>query len=154
MKRFLFVTALVMAQGMALGAGMPTPTAPKVLPSTPMNRLTIRLRQQNIQIQREVKVGKLTAAQAKTLKDQVGAIRKAEIADLKQNNSKTLTDAQMAQLNDQLNTLSKSIPIRWIFPAVLPAPKRHPEYPRFFSAVEAVVFPHGRSVARVGCPSF
>lgn len=101
-----------MAQGMALGAGMPTPTAPKVLPSTPMNRLTIRLRQQNIQIQREVKVGKLTAAQAKTLKDQVGAIRKAEIADLKQNNSKTLTDAQMAQLNDQLNTLSKSIPIR------------------------------------------
>ena len=110
MKRLVFILLLV--QGVALGAGMPTPTAPKVLPNNPMNRLTIRLRQQNIQIQREVKAGKLTKAQAKTLKGQVDAIRKQESADLKANGTKTLTDAQVAQLNDQLNTLSKSIPIK------------------------------------------
>jgi hypothetical protein len=57
MNRFIIILSLAMAQGMALGAGMPTPTAPKVLPNNPMNRLTIRLRQQNIQIQREVKAG-------------------------------------------------------------------------------------------------
>ena len=112
MKRSVFILALMMAHGVTLGAGMPTPTVPKVLPNTPMNRLTIRLRQQNIQIQREVKAGKLTKAQVKTLKGQVDAIRKQESADLKANNSKTLTDTQVAQLNDQLNTLSKSVPIR------------------------------------------
>ena len=112
MRRLAFVLVLALAQGVAFGAGMPTPTASKVLSNTPMNHLTIRLRQQNIQIQREVKAGKLTKAQAKTLKGQVDAIRKQESADLKANNSKTLTDAQVVQLNDQLNTLSKSIPIR------------------------------------------
>ena len=79
---------------------------------TPMDKLSIRLRQQNIQIQRDEKTGKLTKAQAKALKGQVETIRKAEIADLKQNGTKTLTDAQVAQLNGQLNTLSKSIPIK------------------------------------------
>jgi uncharacterized protein involved in exopolysaccharide biosynthesis len=77
-----------------------------------MEKLTIRLRQQNIQIERETKLGKLTKAQAKTLKGQVEAIRKAEIADLKQNGTKTLTDVQIASLNEQLSTLSKSIPIK------------------------------------------
>lgn len=112
MKRLVFVLVLMLAQGAAFGTGMPTPTAPKVLPNTPMNRLTIRLRQQNIQIQRDLKAGKLTKDQAKSLKAQVEAIRKAEIADLKQNGTKTLTDAQVVQLTEQLNTISKSIPIK------------------------------------------
>ncbi len=112
MKRSTLILVFIAAQCVAFGASMPTPTVPKVLPNTPMNRLTIRLRQQNIQIQREVKAGKLTKAQGKTLKGQVDAIRKQESADLKTNNSKTLTDAQIAQLNEQLNTLSKSIPIK------------------------------------------
>jgi uncharacterized protein involved in exopolysaccharide biosynthesis len=77
-----------------------------------MDKLSIRLRQQNIQIQRDEKVGKLTKAQTKALKAQVEAIRQQEIADLKQNGTKTLTDAQIASLNQQLNTLSKSIPIK------------------------------------------
>jgi hypothetical protein len=105
MRHFGLVLVLVMAQGVAFGAGM-------VAPKTPMEKLTIRLRQQNIQIQRDVKMGKLTKDQAKALKGQVEAIRKAEIADLKQNGTKTLTDDQVNQLNQQLNTLSKSIPIR------------------------------------------
>ena len=77
-----------------------------------MEKLSIRLRQQNIQIQRDEKAGKLTKAKAKALKAQVEAIRQQEIADLKQNGTKTLTDAQIASLNLQLNTLSKSIPIK------------------------------------------
>ncbi len=89
MKYLQISLFLFMLQSRVFGAIMPTPTAPKVLPSTPMNRLTIRLRQQNIQIQREVKAGKLTLAQAKTLKGQVDAIRKQESADLKANGTKT-----------------------------------------------------------------
>ncbi|HVU83754.1 MAG TPA: hypothetical protein VHC50_02875 [Puia sp.] len=80
-------------------------------PGSSLERINLRLRQQNIQINRDLKLGKLTKDQAKTLKAQVEAIRKAEIADLKQNGTKTLTDAQISQLNEQLNTLSKSIPI-------------------------------------------
>ncbi len=64
MKRSVFTLALVVAQTV-FGAGTTTPT------KTPMERLTIRLRQQNIQIQRDEKAGKLTKAQAKALKGQV-----------------------------------------------------------------------------------
>ena len=110
-KRLIFFGVLTLAQGVAFGAAQPTPVNVHIQ-RTPMDKLTIRLRQQNIQIQRDQKAGKLTAAQAKTLKGQVEAIRKAEIADLKQNGTKTLTDSQVAQLNEQLNTLSKFIPIR------------------------------------------
>jgi hypothetical protein len=112
MKLLILILTLFMAQEIAFGAGITTPTVPKVLPNTHVNRLSIRLRQQNIQIQRDVKVGKLTKDQAKSLKAQVEAIRKQESADLKFNGSNTLTDAQVAQLNEQLNTLSKSIPIK------------------------------------------
>jgi ribosome recycling factor len=105
LNRLILLLALLAAQSTALGASTPTL-------KTPMEKLTIRFRQQNIQIQRDQKAGKLTAAQAKTLKAQVEAIRKTEIADLKQSGTKTLTDDQVNQLNQQLNTLSKSIPIR------------------------------------------
>lgn len=104
MNRLTFMLALMLVQGTAFGAGAPT--------RTPMEKLTIRLRQMHIQISRDVKAGKLTKDQAKTLRGQVEAIRKAEIADLKQNATKTLTDDQVNQLNQQLNTLSKSIPIK------------------------------------------
>jgi len=115
--------ALGMIQGVVFAAAQSTPVNIHIH-LTPMNRLTIRLRQQNIQIQRYVKTGKLTKDQAKTLLAQVEAIRKQESADLKLNGTpssgssspsgpgKTLTDAQVAQLNEQLNTLSKSIPIK------------------------------------------
>ncbi len=106
MKRFEIILFLAMIQGVAFGAGVSTST------KSPMDKLSIRLRQQNIQIQWEEKAGKLTKAQAKALKAQVEAIRQKEIADLKQNGTKTLTDAQIASLNQQLNTLSKSIPVK------------------------------------------
>jgi|ERR1035441_6038324 uncharacterized protein involved in exopolysaccharide biosynthesis len=111
MKRSAFLFILVITQGVAFGAAQPTPVNVHIQRS-PMDKLSIRLRQQNIQIQRDVKAGKLTKDQAKSLKTQVEAIRKQEIADLKQNGTKTLTDAQVATLNEQLNTLSKSIPLK------------------------------------------
>ena len=112
MKKLKLVLSLMVAQGAAFAAPQPTPVSGHFIAKTPMDKLTIRLRQQNIQIERETKTEKLTKAQAKTLKGQVEAIRKAEITDLKANNSKTLTDAQVAALNEQLNTISKSIPIK------------------------------------------
>jgi ribosome recycling factor len=115
MKRSIVILVLgvfgTMAQASAFGAGVPTPVNVHIQ-RTPMDKLSIRLRQQNIQIQRDLKTGKLTAGQAKSLKAQVEAIRQQEITDLKQNGTKTLTDDQLNQLNQQLNTLSKSIPVR------------------------------------------
>jgi hypothetical protein len=112
MKRLLIILILVATQGLVFGAGSPTPSINVHVQHSPMDKLSIRLRQQNIQIQRDVKAGKLTKDQAKVLKAQVEATRQQEINDLKQNGTKTLTDAQVAQVNEQLNTLSKSIPIK------------------------------------------
>ena len=114
MKHFICILALIMAQGMAFGAvkGRPTPTSGHMIAKTPMDKLQLRMQYHVAQIQRELKLGKLTKDQAKALKGQVEAIRKQEITFLKQNNSKVLTDDQLNQLNQQLNTLSKSIPIK------------------------------------------
>jgi hypothetical protein len=111
MKNLLYILTLVLIQSIAFASPQPTPVNVHIQ-RTPMDKLSIRLRQQNIQIQRDEKAGKLTKAQAKALKVQIEAIRQQEIADLKQNGTKTLTDAQIASLNQQLNNLSKSIPIR------------------------------------------
>ena len=112
MNRLTFIFVLALAQGAAFGAPAPTPVSEHIIAKTPMDKLHLRMWQQVAQIQRDTRLGKLTKDQAKSLKSQVEAIRKAEIADLKANNSKTLTDDQVNQLNQQLNTLSKSIPIR------------------------------------------
>ena len=111
MKKLTFILIFGLLQGSAFAGPQPTPVNTHIQ-RTPMDKLTIRLRQQNIQIQRDLKAGKLTKDQAKSLKTQVEAIRKAEIADLKANGTKTLTDAQITALNTQLNTLSKQIPIK------------------------------------------
>jgi len=79
---------------------------------TPTERVNLRIRHQVLQIEREAHLGKLTKDQAKALKAQVETIRKQEITFLKQNGTKALTDDQVNQLNEQLNTLSKSIPIK------------------------------------------
>jgi uncharacterized protein involved in exopolysaccharide biosynthesis len=106
MKKLRLVIVALTFQGFVFGAGV------TASPKTPIEKIQIRLRQQNIQIHRDLRTGKLTKDQAKALKAQVEAIRQTEIADLKQSGTQTLTDAQVAQLNEQLNTLSKSIPIR------------------------------------------
>jgi hypothetical protein len=91
-----------------------TTTAPVShhIPQNPTEKIHLRFSHQVAQIHKEEKLGKLTKAQAKTLLANVETIRKAEIADLKQNGTKTLTDAQEIQINGQLDALSKTIPIR------------------------------------------
>jgi hypothetical protein len=111
MKKLLFVLIFAITQSSAFASPQTTPVNIHVQRS-PMDKLSIRLRQQNIQIQRDEKAGKLTKAQAKGLKAQVEAIRQQEIADLKQNGTKTLTVSQEVQLNQELNSLSKQIPIK------------------------------------------
>ena len=125
MKRILnyffifFILILLQVQSLAFAASSPTPTTGSFIPKTPTDKLNLRFRHQVAQIQKDTKLKKLTSDQSKTLKTQVEAIRKAELADLKQNPSsasgqagKYLTDAQVAELNSQLDTLSKSIPIK------------------------------------------
>lgn len=112
MKTIKLIVLAIIVPVLSIAAPAPTPTAPHVVAKTPQNKLAIRIRQQNIQISRDLKAGKLTKDQAKILRGQVEAIRKAEMTDLKQNGTKTLTDAQVSQLNEQLNTLSRQIPIK------------------------------------------
>ena len=115
MKCLVVILAFALPLGFAFAASQPTPVSGRLIAKTPMDKLTIRIRQQNIQISRDLKAGKLTKDQAKTLKGQVETIRQQEITILKQNKAQGgsgLTDAQLSQLNQQLNTLSKSIPIK------------------------------------------
>ncbi len=108
----LFLLVFIFTQGVIIGGVSPTPLVNIQVKHSPMDKVSIRLRQQNIQIQRDLRAGKLTKDQAKSLKAQVETIRKQEITFLKQNGTKTLTDSQVTQLNQQLNTLSKSNPIK------------------------------------------
>ncbi len=112
MKYFLHVTVLMMAQTMAFAAGVSTPTTGAFIPKTSTDKLNLRIRHQMAQIQKETKMNKLSKDQSKSLKAQVESIHKQELAFLKQDGAKLLTDAQVAQLNSQLDTLSKSIPIK------------------------------------------
>jgi len=105
MKKLILMMVFMLLQNVSFGTVIST------LPKTPMEKLQIRFRQQNIQIHRDLRAGKLTKVQAKALTAQIETVRQTEINDLKLNGTKTLTDAQLAQLNAQLNTLSKSIPI-------------------------------------------
>ncbi len=112
MKRPALVLALIMAAttNTVFATGAPTPVSR--IPKTPTEKIHLRFSHQVAQIHKEEKLGKLTKAQAKTLLANVEGIRKTEMADLKQNSTKTLTDAQEIQINSQLDALSKTIPTR------------------------------------------
>jgi membrane-bound lytic murein transglycosylase B len=111
MKRFVLVAALTVAANTAF-ATTTTPPISHHIPQNPTEKIHLRFSHQVAQIHKEEKLGKLTKAQAKTLLSNVEAIRKTEMADLKQNGTKTLTDAQEIQINSQLDALSKTIPIK------------------------------------------
>lgn len=124
MKRTKTVKKLEILGVMALAAMASNPSwaanqavaaAPTVVTSgakNPIHYLSTRARQQMIQIQKDVKAGKLTAAQAKALQGQIQTVRQQEMADLKQNGNHQLTDTQFAQLTGQFDTISKSIPLK------------------------------------------
>src|ERR1700733_12556818 len=114
MKRFMVISILgvfgAMAQTHSWAAGSATPTgatAPAVIkgPKTPVQRLQLRYQHEIALIQQETKKGKLTAAQAKTLKTQVMAVHQQELTFLKADGKSGLTDAQVSQLTAQYTPL-------------------------------------------------
>ena len=127
MKRFIALSAsmmLVGVTGLAM-AQSKTPVAvpaPKTIsgtpsPGTPLHALNERLRADMMQIQKDLKAGKLTKAQADSLKAQVKAIRKQELADFKANGNgstgspqgRQLTADQISALNQELDQLQPSL---------------------------------------------
>jgi hypothetical protein len=110
MKHLLLVSALLVMADMVAAAPAPTPVSR--IPKTPTEKIHLRFSHQVAQIHKEEKIGKLTKAQAKTLLSNVEGIRKQEMACLKTDNSKQLTDAQEIQINSQIDALSKTIPTK------------------------------------------
>ncbi len=107
---FVASTLLLMSATTAFATTAPTPVSH--IPHTPTEKIHLRFSHQVAQIHKDVKVGKLTKAQAKTLLGNVEAVRKQELAFLKADNAKEVTADQAAQLNRQLDALSKTIPIK------------------------------------------
>jgi len=110
MKHTILVSTLIMiaATGTVFAAAIPTPVSH--IPHTPTEKIHLRFSHQVAQIHKETKLGKLTKAQEKTLMANVETIRKQELAFLKADNSKVLTEAQEVQINSQIDELSKTIP--------------------------------------------
>ena len=126
MKHFIAFSASILLAGVA-GLAMAQTKAPAVpapkniagvsAQASPMHQLNERLRADMMQIQKDLKAGKLTAAQAKSLRDQVKAIRKQELADFKANGNgstgspqgRQLTADQISALNQELDQLQPSL---------------------------------------------
>ena len=102
--------------GPAVNSPLNSPlTAPVIAsgkPMSPIHLLSQKAWHQMIQIQRNVKAGKLSKAQGKSLQGQVKTVRQQESTYLKQNGDRELTTSQFTELNGQLDTLSKSIPVQ------------------------------------------
>jgi hypothetical protein len=110
MKRFILVLTVLIAATRAFATTAPTPVSH--IPKTPTDKIHLRFSHQVAQIHKEEKLNKLTKAQVKTLLSNVEVIRKQELAFLKADNAKQLTDAQAVTINGQLDALSKTIPMK------------------------------------------
>ena len=103
----LGMTSLSLA-AVTTGASAPTVNTQKA--NNPVHLLSQRSLEQMVQVQRDVKAGKLTKDQGKTLQTQIKAVHVQEVTSIKQNGTHQLTVAQYTQLNGQLDALSKQIP--------------------------------------------
>jgi hypothetical protein len=106
------LTLLIAGNSIAFGAPAPTPTPVRAIDHTPYGRVHRYIVSEYALIRKDVHNKKLTAAQGKTLLAQVKAVQTQEKGFVKTNGSKTLTDSQAVTLTRQLETLSKSIPIK------------------------------------------
>ncbi len=111
MKRLIAVTAVAISVGMSgltwAANTSPTPTGPNA--NTPLHQLGMKFREDMIQIQKDVKSGKLTQAQATEYREQLKRIRKQEMADVKANGTKSLKADQENTLMSQLEAVEKSL---------------------------------------------
>jgi hypothetical protein len=99
---------------LAVAATQPTPVInqpvkpPKTNPL--LYQVNIAMKQQMRKIGEDQKGGKLTVDQAKTLRNNLKTIRKQVANYFKSNPNRELTADQAAQINQQLQTNSQSIP--------------------------------------------
>ncbi len=110
--KFLLVSTLFLLPTLVMAASTTTPPISHHIPQNPTEKIHLRFSHQTAQIHKDVKLGKLTKAQEKTLTGQVETIRKQEMAFLKADNAKVLTDSQEILINSQIDALSKSIPTK------------------------------------------
>jgi hypothetical protein len=118
MKPFLFLAATLFIGSAALAQDS-TPVASNPTPQAGMNgehprftEIHNRIMKQRARIEEGVKSGKLTADEAKTLRDQVKAVGEQMRSDFEQNKQsghKGLTDEQVQQLNQMLDESSQAI---------------------------------------------
>ena len=117
-------TEMALAQTKTPVVGKPavSAVASQPLGNPAIHNVNLRLRQDMMQIQKDLHAGKLTKAQATTLQAKVKAIRSQELGFMKSNGNpssgssnpsgrsgKQLTDDQTAQLNQSLGQLEPTL---------------------------------------------
>ncbi len=106
---FIFCSAAVI-----WAANLPTPVSNNTFkPSNPKPQLLLvnkNLKAQWLKITTDQRDGKLTAAQAKTLRENLKATRKQVSSFYKGNSNHDLTSDQTNQINQQIQTNAQSIP--------------------------------------------
>lgn len=113
MKRILFIAVSVLVVFYAASAGaatQPTPVAkPSITPLAlnPSNGVGIRLMNQWHLVAVDLKSGKITQAQAVSIRAGLKSIHKQQAALLRASANHQLTTAQQAQLNSQLDQNSQ-----------------------------------------------
>jgi small-conductance mechanosensitive channel len=123
-KAFVCSALLVGSTGLALAQDATPGAAPATVPvSTPaagqpgmmkgehprIMEVRERLQRQRGRIAAAVKGGKMTKDEAKPLWEKLKSIRAEMQADIKSNGKTELTEAQLKQLNDELNANSEAI---------------------------------------------
>jgi hypothetical protein len=113
MKRLLFITASILLVSYAASAGAATQPTPVAKPSiTPLalnasNEVGNRLMNQWRLVAIDLKSGKITQAQAVSIRARLKSIHKQQAAFLRASANHQLTTAQQAQLNSQLDQNSQ-----------------------------------------------
>jgi hypothetical protein len=108
------VSTLIMAGALSLTPMLPawaanTTTSPASMAHPILRQINIRLRNQSIRIQRDLKSGKLTKDQAVSLRANLKSVRQQEISFFKQNGNHDLTTAQQGQINALLDKNSGAL---------------------------------------------
>lgn len=86
-----------------------TPTPYPTPIYSPAPQLDKGLKQAMLQVSKDWKAGKLTKAQADSLRSQIKAIRQQELADIKANGKRLLTSDQETQLVQKLDKIRPSL---------------------------------------------
>jgi hypothetical protein len=95
----------------ALAAGPVTKPGKIAVIKSPLQQISMKMQEQSMRIQSALKAGKITAAQAKAMRDALQAARRKQSEFFRQNKKPVLTDAQQAQLNQMLDINAKNLPI-------------------------------------------